>query len=92
MAGEALGSGNKARKRAFEERSTMGSSRCQTGHELSFWATYFGAKDDPNLFTMGTRVTRWTENKALVSIGTNPKVTGRIGPASANIMLDCVIK
>ena len=19
------------------------------GHELSFWATYFGAKDDPNL-------------------------------------------
>jgi hypothetical protein len=42
--------------------------------------------------TMGTRVTRWAENKALVSIGTNPKVTGRIGPASANIMLDCVIR
>jgi hypothetical protein len=42
--------------------------------------------------TMGTRVTRWTENKALVSTGTNPKVTGRIGPASANIMLDCVIR
>jgi hypothetical protein len=42
--------------------------------------------------TMGTRVTGWTENKALVSTGTNPKVTGRIGPASANIMLDCVIK
>jgi hypothetical protein len=39
-----------------------------------------------------TRVTRWTENKALVSTGANPKVTGRIGPASANIMLDCVIK
>jgi hypothetical protein len=42
--------------------------------------------------TMGTRVTRWTENKALVSTGNNPKVTGRIGPASANMMLDCVIK
>ena len=42
--------------------------------------------------TMGTRVTRWTENKALVSTGANPKVTGRIGPASANIMLDCVIR
>jgi hypothetical protein len=41
---------------------------------------------------IGTRVTRWTENKALVSTGANPKVTGRIGPASANIMLDCVIK
>ena len=41
---------------------------------------------------MGTSVTHWTENKALVSTGVNPKVTGRIGPASANIMLDCVIK
>jgi hypothetical protein len=41
---------------------------------------------------MGTRVTCWTENKALVLTGTNPKVTGGIGPASANIMPDCVIK
>ena len=42
--------------------------------------------------TMGTRVTRWTENKALVLTGANPKVTSGIGPASANIMPDCVIK
>lgn len=27
----------------------MGLSRFQTGHELSFWATYFGVKDDPHL-------------------------------------------
>jgi len=62
------------------------------GHELSFWPTYFGAEDGSESPTMGTRVTCWTENKALVSTGANPKVTGRIGPASANIMLDCVIK
>jgi hypothetical protein len=52
----------------------------------------FWREERSESLTMGTRVTRWTENKALVSTGTNPKVTGRIGPASANIMLDCVIK
>ena len=42
--------------------------------------------------TMGTRVTQWTENKALVLAGNDPKVTSGVGPASANIMPDCVIK
>jgi hypothetical protein len=42
--------------------------------------------------TIDTRVTCLTENKALVQTGTKPKVTGGIGPGSANIMPDCVIK
>jgi hypothetical protein len=49
VAAEALGTGNKARKKGFKERSRMGLSQYQTGQDLSLWTTYFGAKDDANL-------------------------------------------